>query len=83
MLDTKVRSWLMSFPGMFTGKDSETVMRRAWAACGVACSVEGFSAALDRAGFRVDQVRNEFRLALPAKPLEAPNNVHTLRNIQR
>lgn len=77
-VDHKVRAWLMrERPGLVEADDPGACLRKAWAMAGVECSVEDFRAALDHAGFRVDQVRRTFRLALPSKPMD-----HRLRNIQ-
>ena len=81
MLDHKIRSWLLDSPGLITGRDSVDVLRKAWAAFAVVCSVGDFTDVLWRAGYRPEQVGARWQLALPAKPLEAPNNIHRLRNI--
>ncbi len=83
MIDHEVRAWLMrERPGLVEADDPAECVRKAWAMSGLECSVEDFKAALWRAGFKPDQVRDKFRLALPTRPMEGPNNFHALRNIR-
>ena len=80
-IDSKVKSWLEQKPGLFEADTPQEVVRKAWAASGVECSVEDFREALDRLGFRPDVVRGRYRLALPARPVEGENPYRALRNI--
>jgi len=80
-LHSKIRTWLEQKPGMFEAVTPQECLRKAWAASGVECSVEDFRAALNRVGFRPEVVRNRYRLALPAHPVEGENPYRALRNI--
>lgn len=65
MIDHRVRDWLLARPGLVEAPTHDECLRKAWAACGVCCSVHDFAAALWRAGYAPVQVHNRFRLALP------------------
>lgn len=67
-VDDKVRDWLMrERPGLIEAASPLECFRKAWAASGIECSAGEFTDALSRAGFRVDQVCQTYRLALPAR----------------
>ncbi len=76
------REWLKSLPGMVEASTPEECLRRAWGAYGGPGSVEDFKAALKAEGFPVVEVGAVYRLTLPTKPIEGPNNFHRLRNIR-
>ena len=66
-VDDKVRAWLMrERPGLVEAASPQAVRLKAWGMSGIACSAGEFIDALVRAGVRVDQVRQTYRLALPA-----------------
>ena len=54
-VDTRVRVWLMSMPGLFTGFDHRGVLERALEASDIHCTLDDFKAALDRVGYRPDE----------------------------
>ena len=67
MIDDKVRAWVMQKrPGLVEAASPQAAFLKAWGMSGIACSAGEFTDALVRAGFRVDQVRTTYRLALPA-----------------
>jgi len=65
-IDDKVRAWLMTRPGLVDATTPQEAFRKAWALSGIDCPAGEFTDALVRSGFRVDQVQQTFRLALPA-----------------
>ena len=80
MIDSKVRRWILSRPGVLTAKTPGTVIEQALEKCsefagGLTCSIEEFTAALWRAGYAVNQVRqDDFRLCLPTPEFEPPRH---------
>lgn len=76
------RVWFLTFPGMIETGSPEECIRKAWAAYGGPGSVEDLRAALKAEGFLVVEVGAVYRLTLPTKPIEGPNNFHRLRNIR-
>ena len=79
MLDTKIREWLLSAPGLFEAPTPGEVLRKAWGHCGAECSVEEFRAALNRSGYVVDVVVGRYRLALPSPSISGPNHFNMPR----
>ncbi len=83
MVDNKVRAWLMrEVPGLVEAESPAAVLRKAWGLSGIECSVDDFHAALKAEGFPVVEVGAVYRLTLPSRPIEGPNNFHRLRNIR-
>ncbi len=79
-----VRNWLNSLPGTIESMDGpEECWRKAWAACGVDCSVSDFEDVLRMYGFTVEQLGVKHILRLPGRPMAAANNADKLRNIVR
>jgi len=74
MIDDKIKAWLKSCPGPIIAPTHDAVLRSAWAACGVACSVEDFRKLLFNRGFSPvhDARRNRWILALPEQVNNAP-----------
>lgn len=66
-LNTAVRAWLNSLPGVVQDGDSDGAVRKAWALFGRG-NLEMFRAALVMNGFRVEALGNTFILRLPSKP---------------
>ncbi len=76
------REWLKSLPGMVEASTPAECLRRAWGAYGGPGSVDDFHAALKAEGFPAVEVGAVYRLTLPSRPIEGPNNFHRLRNIR-
>ena len=80
-VNDKVKSWLMTKPGLVTEASPAGVLQKAWGASGVQCSMGDFTDALWRMGFKPEQVGVRWQLALPDRPMEGWNNYRALRRI--
>jgi hypothetical protein len=58
----RVRDWLLTHPGCIEAQTADEVIRKAWGAAGIACSVEEFRAPLWRAGYTLVQLGRWWRL---------------------
>ena len=68
-IDSKVRDWIMTLPGLIEASSPDECIRKAWAASGVESSVRTFEIVLSRLGYRPVCVRNDpmiYRLQLPS-----------------
>lgn len=96
-VDSKIRDFLNSLPGVFEADSPSEVLRMAWASCGVECSIGDFTDAIFRYGFKPEQVGNmpagdgsdrtvgRWLLRLPSKPLPDPgiDRGRRMRNLVR
>lgn len=64
-IDAHITRWLDTKPGLVEADTANDVLRKAWAMCGVACSVEDFRIALFNRGYAVICNRHGCRIALP------------------
>ena len=86
-LESKIRIWVMGFPGLVVSTSPQGVLREALAmftaATGTACNLAVFTDALWRAGYRPEQVGQRWQIALPTKPLGSESHFRRLRRIVR
>ncbi len=85
--EDKIKSWLMTFPGLVVSVSPQAVLREAMAlftaATGTACDLPVFTDSLWRLGFRADQRGPNWVLALPERPHASDSHYRRLRHIGR
>lgn len=83
--EDKIKSWLMTFPGLVVSTSPQAVLREALALfksqTGTECDLPIFTDSLWRLGFRSGQRGPNWILALPSKPLSSDSHYRRLRNI--
>ena len=85
MLENKITSWCMSFPGLVRSTSPRAVLMDALnlfkIATSTECELPVFTDSLWRLGIRPEQVGVHWQLALPVKPLSDDSHFRRLRHI--
>ncbi len=84
-IENRIRTWLMTFPGLVVSVSPQAVLREALALfksqTGTECDLAVFTDSLWRAGYRADQRGADWILALPEKPHASDSHYRRLRHI--
>ena len=87
MVENRISSWCMSFPGLIRSSSPRAVLMEAMALfvkqTGTEVGLAVFTDHLWRLGFRPEQVGVHWELALPEKPLSDDSHYRALRHITR